>query len=173
MKKELRTFIRQQKATYSPEQLKMMSANVINALCSHHLYKTSKTILLYHSLPDEVNTHQLIADACKEKTVLLPTVVGDELELHIYTPSSATHTGSFSIVESEGPLLTDYKSIDLAIIPGMAFDKEGNRLGRGKGYYDRLLPHLNCPSIGICFPFQLLAHVPSEEFDRKVNEVIS
>lgn len=172
MKKELRKYIRQQKALYSPKQLEEQSINIINKLCSHPLYTRAKTILLYHSLPDEVNTHVLIAEACKEKTVLLPTVVGEELELHVYTPSSATHTGSFSIVESEGELFTNYQSIDLAIIPGMAFDEEGNRLGRGKGYYDRLLPNLTCPSIGICFPFQLLEHIPSEHFDRKVNEVI-
>lgn len=173
MKKELRQQIRQAKASYSPEQLREMSTDIINKLCAHPLYQSAKTVLLYHSLSDEVFTHDLIAQACKTKRILLPTVVGSQLELHLHTPSATTHEGAYSIVESEGPLFTDYASIDLAIIPGMAFDRTGNRLGRGKGYYDRLLSQLHCPLIGICFPFQLLDHVPSEPHDHAVGEVIS
>ena len=173
MKRTLRQFIRSQKALYSPEQLAEMSSNIISRLVQHPLYREANTILLYHSLPDEVCTHSLIQEAFKNKTVLLPTVVGDELELHIYTPSAVTHTGAFDIVESDGPRFTDFESIDLAVIPGMAFDAQGNRLGRGRGYYDRLLPRLHCPLLGICFPFQLLGSIPVEEHDRKVDEVIS
>lgn len=173
MKKELRRLVRSAKAAYSPDQLREMSRPIIDRLTAHPLYQRASTILLYHSLPDEVFTHALISEACQTKRVLLPTVVGDHLELHEYSPTSATHEGAFSIVESEGALFTDYPAIDLAVIPGMAFDSAGNRLGRGKGYYDRLLPHLTCPLIGICFPFQLLPHIPSEPHDRPVDEVIS
>lgn len=134
-----------------------------------------QTILLYHSLPDEVCTHQLIRDlAAVGKTVLLPTVVGEELQLHQYTGD--THLGtsaSFGIQESQGPLFTDHPLIDLAIIPGMAFTPQGDRLGRGKGYYDRLLPHLTCPLIGIAFPFQLLPTIPTEPHDIRMTEVLT
>lgn len=173
MKKELRRLVRSAKAAYSPDQLREMSRPIIDRLTSHPLYQRAGTILLYHSIPDEVCTHALISEAWQTKRVLLPTVVGDHLELHEYSPTSATHEGAFSIVESEGALFTDFAAIDLAIIPGMAFDSAGNRLGRGKGYYDRLLPHLTCPLIGICFPFQFLPHIPSEPHDRPVDEVIS
>lgn len=172
MKRELRKYIRLQKSTFSPEELKEQSAAIIDQLLSNPIFQQAKTVLLYHSLPDEVNTHELIPIACKDKTVLLPTVVGEELELHLYTPSASTHTGSFNIVESEGELFTDYANIDLAIIPGMAFDKSCNRLGRGKGYYDRLLPHLRCPLIGLCFQFQYLDSIPVEAHDRKVDIVL-
>jgi len=172
MKKALRQYVRSLKASFSPEQLKDMSGEIISRLLVHPRFVEAKTVLLYHSLPDEVSTHALLLEACKSKTVLLPTVVGDELELHVFTPQANTHRGSFDIIESEGPLFTDYPSIDLAIIPGMAFDKDGNRLGRGKGYYDRLLPHLSCPLIGLCFPFQYLESIPTEEHDRRVDEVI-
>lgn len=173
MKQNLRKFIRSRKASVSPEHLNELSETIIAKLQDSTLFSNAKTVLLYHSLPDEVCTHRLIQEACENKTVLLPTVVGDELELHIYTPSSATHNGSFNITESEGPLFTDFSQIDLAIIPGMAFDEAGNRLGRGKGYYDRLLPHLQCPLVGICFPFQLLDSIPTEPHDRKVDIVIT
>lgn len=172
MKKELRKHIRSLKASYSLEELEDMSRIGIERLVSHPLYKNARCVLLYHSLPDEVNTHTLIAEASSEKTILLPTVVGEELELHEYYSTSNTHTGAFNIVESEGSLFTDYSKIDLAVIPGMAFDKDGNRLGRGKGYYDRLLPHLTCPVIGLCFPFQLLEHIPHEAHDKAVQLVI-
>ena len=79
-------------------------------------------------------------------------------------------------MEPQGKDFTELEKIDLAIIPGMAFDKEGNRLGRGKGYYDRLLQQLrDCTiyKIGICFDFQFLDHIPTEPHDIPVDEVIT
>lgn len=172
MKKEIRKHIRSLKASYSPEELKGMSTLIIDILCSHPLYKDAKCILMYYSLDDEVCTHELINEACKDKMVLLPTVVGETLELHTFDSTSDTHEGAFNIIESEGLLFTAFEEIDLAIIPGMAFDEAGNRLGRGKGYYDRLLPKLKCPIIGLCFPFQKLNHIPTESYDIPVNQVI-
>ena len=132
------------------------------------------TILLYHSLPDEIDTHELIGILHSlGKTILLPTIVGDELELHQYIDETALSVSStFGIHESIGPLFTDYSKIDLAVIPGIAFTSAGNRLGRGKGYYDRLLPKLQCPLIGIAFPFQMVKWLPCEEHDIRVTEVI-
>lgn len=173
MKADIRRYIRSRKAEFTPEELKEQSAAIIRRLVADSRFAEARTVLLYHSLPDEVCTHELIAEAAKTKTVLLPTVVGDELELHVYTPSTTTHTGAFDICESDGPLFTDYANIDLAVIPGMAFDQKGNRLGRGKGYYDRLLAKLDCPLIGICFPFQYLEKIPVEEHDRRVEEVVN
>ena len=132
-------------------------------------------MLLFHSLSDEVNAHELIERYKDKKIILLPSVVGEELELHLYDESSATKLGVFNIIESCGIQLppSDYYRIDLAIIPGVAFDREGNRLGRGKGYYDRLMPHLQCHTIGLCYPHQLIESVPHEPHDIKVNEVLT
>lgn len=133
-----------------------------------------RVVLLYHSLPDEVNTHSLIRELRqKGKKVILPTVVGDELELHEYVDdSSLALSSSYNIQESNGPLLSDYESIDLAIIPGMAFTVAGDRLGRGKGYYDRLLPHLSCPLWGLAFDFQIVEEIPVEPHDIRMDRVI-
>lgn len=68
---------------------------------------------------------------------------------------------------------TNYASIDLAVIPGVAFDRSGNRLGRGKGYYDRLLPHIFAYKVGICFSFQLVEDIPTREFDARVDEILT
>lgn len=151
-----------------------LSAAVISQIEQHPRFQSAHTVLLFHSLPDEVNTRPLLRKYLEHKTLLLPTVVGDDLELHILTPQSPLHEGAFHIIESAGPLLppSAYHTIDLAIIPAVAFDPEGNRLGRGRGYYDRLLPRLRCHTIGICFPFQLIPHVPHEPHDMRVDEVL-
>lgn len=154
--------------------LRKQGEKSIQKLESHPLFQLSQRVLLFHSLPEEVNTHELIERYKDKKTIILPTVVGDNLELHIYNSSTPTSTGTYKIIESLGPLVpeSDYSLIQLAVIPGVAFDDEGNRLGRGKGYYDRLLPLLKCHKIGLCYTCQFIDVVPHEPHDIKVDEVI-
>ena len=172
-KAELRKQIRLLKQQHTAEELMTMSRHAIQRMEAHPSFLSAQTILLYHSLPDEVDTTDLITQYADKKTLLLPTVVGNDLELHIFNTKSGTKTGAFGIIESEGTLFTDYSQIDLAIIPGIAFDKNGNRLGRGKGYYDRLLPLLHCPKIGLCFSFQFLDSIPCEKHDIPMDEIIT
>lgn len=148
------------------------SNNIIEKLVSDELWINAKNVLIYSSLWDEVNTDNLIKNHSQKKHLILPTVVGENLELHEFLSKNATTIGAFGIMESTGPLITDYDIIDLAIIPGRAFTLDGCRLGRGKGYYDRLLPLLHCPTIGICFPCQILDTIPLDAHDIKVNKVI-
>ena len=76
-------------------------------------------------------------------------------------------------MEPDGPLFSDYDAIDVAIIPGMSFDAEGNRLGRGKGYYDRFLAQASSVyKLGICFDFQKVEHVPHTPTDIVMDEVL-
>lgn len=106
--------------------------------------------------------------------MLLPVVVNDDLELRIYTGTEDMTTGVYGIKEPTGKLFTDYSSIDFIAIPGVAFDKKGNRLGRGKGYYDRLLPQIpSAYKVGICFPFQMTEEVPVKAFDIRMDEIIT
>ena len=178
-KKELRAYIRELKRQYSHEQLKAMSSAITNrAIDFIHNYDKKdgcKTILLYHSLPDEVYTHSLISSLSdKGYTVLLPTVIDNEnMELHIYINDEEYHVGAMNIQEANGDAFDCYEKIDLAIIPGMAFTKDGRRLGRGKGYYDRILQKIKCPLIGLAFPFQIVDNIPCEEHDVKMNYIIS
>lgn len=137
------------------------------------VFTEAETVLLYHSLKDEVYTHEFVEKWKGSKTILLPIVSGDELELRRYTGKQDMTIGSYGIEEPTGKLFTDFKSINLAIIPGVSFDSQGNRLGRGKGYYDRLLPKLSAYNIGICFSFQVSSYVPAEEFDRKMDAVLT
>lgn len=134
-----------------------------------------EVIMLYSALPDEVPTQALIERLVGQgKTVLLPRVVSDtEMELRRYTGQQDLHKGTYGIMEPSGELFTDYDTIDVAIIPGMAFDTEGHRLGRGKGYYDRFLtrvPYIY--KIGLCFSWQMVDYVPCDENDIRMDEVI-
>ncbi len=111
-------------------------------------------------------------DVKEEKDIILPVVVGDGLlELRRYKGKQDLAVGAYGILEPAGEAFVNFDTIDLAIIPGMAFDAEGNRLGRGKGFYDRLLPKLKATKIGICFGFQVAAHLPIDPYDFPMDEV--
>ena len=174
-KQELRKLIRERKKQHSTEELKSFSREIASALLERiESMKQCHVILLYHSLPDEVCTHDIITSlVASGRKVLLPTVVGDTLQLHEYVNDQLMDVSpTFGIQESQGPVFTDYSKIDLAVIPGMAFTPEGDRLGRGKGYYDRLIPLLSCPLVGLAFPFQMVDSIPTEPHDKRVDEVI-
>ena len=81
--------------------------------------------------------------------------------------------GYRNISEPTGSVKTDPSEIELAIIPGVAFDKCCNRMGRGKGFYDRLIPYLKCPTIGLGFGFQMVDSIPCEEFDKPLDMVVT
>ena len=151
------------------------ASHPLTKLSRHPRLADAHTVLLYSALPDEVQTLPLLNRLSAEgKTVLLPRVVSDtDMELRRYTGPNDLEPGAFGIMEPTGELFTDYDLIDVAIVPGMAFDREGHRLGRGKGYYDRFLarlPHIY--KIGVCFPFQLVDQVPTDAHDILMDEVI-
>lgn len=170
-KAEIRKYIVAEKKRIGNEELVHRSSGVVELLENHPLFVSAHTVLLYYSLPGEVFTHQFLARHAQDKVILLPVVEGENLLLRRYSPEKM-QKGAFGIMEPIGDNFTDFSSIDLAVIPGVAFDSQGHRLGRGRGFYDRLLPLLNCTKIGLCFPFQLLDSVPSEPHDIPMDEVL-
>lgn len=184
-KEELRRQIRQMKRQFTPRQLEELSLPIIQRLKLR--LKEFQTVFAYYSLPDEVYTHQLVDDLLAEgKTVFLPKVVSDEaMEWCTYTGLQDLQEGSFRIMEpadnqGDCPLceqgtkrLNDMGTVPVIIVPGMAFDATGHRLGRGRGYYDRFLTtHPHIYKIGVCFDFQKVGEVPTDAFDIPVDEVI-
>lgn len=172
VKRNLRKEIREKKKSQNSLDLSRWSNSIINHIESLPAFKKAGTILLYYSLNDEVRTETLIKRWSKKKKLVLPVINGEDLDLKEYKDElSISNDNRFSIKEPTGSTYNEYDKIELAIIPGMAFDKNGNRLGRGKGYYDRLLKRINAHKIGICFGYQVVDKIPSEEFDCAVNEV--
>lgn len=174
-KKDLRQEIRLQKRSRSLFELETESADITRRLHQHSRVHNAQCVMLYYPLADEVDTRALIKELKEEgKDILLPKVTGEEaMELRRYRNEDDLQEGAFHIMEPTGPVFRDYQSIDVALVPGMSFDEDNNRLGRGKGYYDRFLPLLSGTyKIGVCFGFQKRKHIPVSALDIKMDEIV-
>lgn len=171
-KKELRAEIKILKKQCTQEQLAAQSVAIMAKIEQHPKFIKAQTVMLYSSLPDEVQTQTFIEKWRQEKRIILPTVVGDDIIPVELSENTGFAVGDFNILEPQNePYQGDY---DLIVVPGVAFDKNGNRLGRGCGYYDRFLcQHQAVTKIGICFDFQLVDEIPTEPTDIKMDEIIS
>ena len=171
-KKELRAYIKTLKKQHTKEQLLEQSERILAKLEHHPDFIKAERVMLYSALPDEVQTQAFLEKWHLKKTIILPTVVGDDIIPVEFGKDTAFAVGDFNILEPQNePYKGDF---DLIIVPGVAFDRNGNRLGRGKGYYDRFLcQHLDVKRIGICFDFQMVDTIPTEPFDIRMEEVIT
>lgn len=174
-KDELRKTVRRLKNLHTKDELRELSAKIAESLLGLSRLKEAQTVMLYCSLPDEVYTMDIIHSLSKAgKRIVLPRVTGDsDMELREYTGDADLTPGSFGIPEPCGKVFDKYDRIDVAVIPGMAFDIEGNRLGRGKGYYDRFLKcNRSTYKIGLCFDFQFMDRIPAYKHDIRMDCVI-
>ena len=172
-KDELRTRIRQTLRQFTRQALDELSLPIIARVKAR--LADARVVVAFHSLPDEVNTRQLLDELVGEgKTVLLPKVLDAErMELRRYTGVHDLSEGAFHIMEPVGTPFTDDARIDVILVPGVAFDATGHRLGRGRGYYDRyLFSKGSARTIGVCFDFQKFPEVPVDPWDVVVDEVI-
>ena len=135
-------------------------------------FQMAEKILMYHSLPDELETRRFLKKWKDIKKFFLPRVNGVNLELLPYDETKL-EIGSFYIEEPTGNDLHPIEEIELIIVPGVAFDSRGGRLGRGKGFYDRLLKSSKATKIGIGYEFQLVDQLPSEPHDIPMDIVIT
>lgn len=171
-KKELRKVIASKRAEFSDDEIMKMSAEVMNNLEQIDAFRRAKTIFVYHSTPGEVDTRELIKKYKNEKEILLPVVGKEGLFLRKYTSDENLHVSKFGISEPTGEIYTDYDKIDFIVVPGMAFDRQMNRMGYGKAYYDRLLPKINAVKAAVCFSFQIQSSVPHTSTDVKMDMIV-
>ena len=174
-KSELRYTVKILKKGFPTKELEEQSHDIVSRLEREKHFLRANIVLIYHALPDEVQTAAIIERWYKKKTILLPKIVGKELTLHIYNGEKTLQTGAFNIKEPTTPPFIRYDTIDLAIIPGIAFDLSGHRLGRGGGYYDRLLGKMlpyNVYKIGLAFSFQIFDNVPTESTDVNMDSLV-
>lgn len=171
-KAQLRDEIKQLKTCFTPEELLKKSETVIKNLVKNPLFRKSNQIMLYWSLPDEVSTHQLIYELVGQKSIILPSIINNNIEPVGLQNFDDLIERKYHIKEPKK--LIQHETLDLIIVPGLAFDKYNNRLGRGKGYYDHFLKqYTSVPKIGICFDFQLVETVPTDKHDCAMTTVIS
>ena len=172
MKSEIRKAIRAEKKRIGKEQLLKMSLPTTEKIEANEHYHNANIVMLYHPLWDEVDVRPLFNRALADgKRVILPTVKGDDIIPVEITPETQWIVGDFDILE---PVAEPYQgSIDLIIIPGVAFDNNKNRLGRGKGYYDKFLSkYSNLFTVGVCFREQFYLDIPTEPHDIPMQKVI-
>lgn len=175
-KKEIRKMIRTFKGEQTPTEKESASSIIASKLLKLDGIRNSRTILLYHSLPDEVHTSSLIeylySPQGGNKRIILPIVDGEYLTLKEYNPDEL-ECGYRNIMEPSGLKEVDPSEIEFAVIPGVAFDSNCNRMGRGKGFYDKLLPYLKCLKIGLGYDFQIVESIPCCSHDIPLDMVIT
>ena len=175
-KKEIRKRIRTLKGEQSHAEKVSASEKIAQKLLMLDEIFSSHTILLYHSLPDEVLTENLIhylhSPEGGSKRIILPIVDGEHLTLKEYAPDKL-ECGYRSIMEPSGGKIIDPAEVEFAVIPGVAFDSGCNRMGRGKGFYDKLLPFIKCKKIGLAYNFQIVDKIPCNEHDIPMDAVLT
>ncbi len=171
-KAKIRRRIRNKKNILSDMEKAQSSQLVFEKIESLPEFINAKSVLLYWSLPDELPTHNFIVKWSTKKQMLLPMVKGDKMLIKPFTTAEELRKSDMGIWEPDAQ--KEYmRQIDLVIVPGIAFDKNKNRLGRGKGYYDRYFNNKSITKIGICYDFQLLEVIPTEPFDVRMDKVIT
>ena len=172
-KKEIRKHIKIQRLALD-ESKKYADANVVfSKLEEKKEFINSQNILFYYSLPDELPTMEFLKKWSTNKNIYLPRVNGENLEILAYDDKKLS-IGSFNIEEPIGDEIIEPHLIDLIIVPAVAFDFNKNRLGRGKGFYDRLLSEAtNAIKIGVGYDFQIFETIPTEPHDIPMDIVLT
>ncbi|MCM8795709.1 MAG: 5-formyltetrahydrofolate cyclo-ligase [Candidatus Omnitrophica bacterium] len=140
-------------------------------------FKSAKRIMFYISFDGEVDTEEMIDEARKlGKIVAVPVCKGrGMIRPCLFLKDTRLKRGPYGIPEPAIKRFIDSKSLNLVIVPAVAFTREGKRLGRGKGYYDNFLGKLkkyHIPTIGLAFDFQILPYLPTTKQDVSVERVI-
>lgn len=169
-KQAIRREIKERKLRLTEAERQKAANTVFAALERTGLFTKARRIMAYHSLPDELPTDDMLHRWATRKDLFLPRVNGDELEILPYRADTLS-PGAFAIAEPQEGEPVSAESIDLIIVPAVAFDRHGNRLGRGRGFYDRLLATTTATTIGVGYDFQLLDTVPVEPHDRPLDMV--
>lgn len=148
------------------------SSIIQNQILNNPLYQDSQIVAFYNSTNSEVSTKDLIRKSLLQKNVvLLPKIVDKRMVFIKINENTRYEISPFHILE---PIGEEYiGDIDLIIVPGVAFTKDGKRLGYGGGYYDKYLGGKNIKTIGICFEDQIVEDIPIEEHDRLVDYVLT
>lgn len=173
-KKELRAMIRAQKRAMTEQEIESKSQRLTELFLATDAYRQAKTIYGYLPYNQEVRTEALLEQALRDgKRVAVPKCYGDEMRFIYLDDLSKVEKGYCGIPEpvADEPLGDDPAA--LVLMPGLAFDEEGHRIGYGGGFYDKfLMQEPEHPTLALCYDFQMLPELHTEEFDIPVDRVI-
>lgn len=169
----LRKQIKSLKEEYSPDELDMKSDSIFDLLEQMPVFHNTRNIFIYNSLKDEVRTSRFIKKWNNKKKFFFPVTKDNNLVFREYKSDTIFKKAALNVMEPNGEDITNYSEVDIVIVPGVAFDSNMNRIGRGKGYYDRFLAYISALKIGVCFEFQLLKNIPVGKYDVKMDYIIT
>ena len=178
-KAQLRQSLRNGLLEMSPEMRRHKSVQACSNLVSLALFKDASTIMLFLSLPYEVDTTDAIEQAWSMgKIVAVPRTSWkhksmDPVRIESFEDEFSVST--FGLRNPVSPAVVPLEQIDLVVTPGLGFDAQGNRLGQGGGYYDRFLclPQLKARRCGFAFEQQVVPYVPTEETDQVMEFLVT
>jgi len=175
-KKQIRSKILPKLKTQKEEDRERKSKKIRDKLFRSLVFRKSKRVMFYISFGGEVETQEMIKEAQNlGKIVAVPVcAINRRIKPCLLSAKAKLMKGIYGTQEPAIKQFMKLKDLDLVIVPGVAFDYKGNRLGRGKGYYDRFLKRipLKAHSIGLAFDFQILPNLPTSATDICVNKVI-
>ena len=170
-KGKMRELLVQKRRMLPSAERAMFSEQVLQQLEQMHCFRESKTVLLYYPVQNELDVLPLVQKYKREKTLLFPVSHRRGMTVHPYAGNEQMHRGKFGIPEPTTPAYEG--KIDLIIVPGVAFDAKGRRLGRGGGYYDRFIKkQTHAVLVGVGYDFQLVDEVPAARHDQRVHRII-
>ena len=173
-KQELRQSIRAKKRAMTEAEIVSRSAQLAELFLSSEAYRSAKTIYGYLPYNQEVRTVPMLEQALKDgKRVAVPKCYGDEMKFIFMEDLSQVEKGYANIPEpiADEPVADDETA--LVLMPGLAFDPQGHRIGYGGGFYDKFLAQEpGHPTLALCYEFQMLEHLETEEFDIPVDCVL-
>ena len=174
-KKELRKGILAQRKAMDPEEVTARSKKIIEKIMGTDLYLGATSLCVYMPINREAEADLLIGPARGDgKNVYIPKVTGDVMVFNAYDPKLMIEDGPFHIRESLSEDILEPDDRTLIIMPGSVFDLECHRIGYGGGYYDKYLERYpQCRTIAICFDFQIVDSLPTEDHDISPELVVS
>lgn len=170
-KADIRRQIAGQKASIGFPILEAHSAAAIKRFQTLEIYANAHTIGAYVPLPDEIDVTAIMTDSAR--TFYIPAFNEALGGYQMARMGDTFKRGRFGILEPVDPVFAEPDELDLLLIPGVAFDRTGNRMGRGGGFYDRMLTAYHTIRVGLCFDFQCLETIPVEEHDIKMDLIVT
>ncbi len=159
-----------------------VSVTIVDKFMALPEYAAAKTVMFYVDVRDEVRTRQALPAAITgDKRIVIPFCVDGELELFHLESMDELSVGMYKILEPRADLREvaakrlQPQDLDLIMVPGVAFDKNGGRTGHGKGYYDKLLQHArpDCPLVALAFECQMFPEIPVQSHDIYMDKVVT
>ncbi|MBR4878961.1 MAG: 5-formyltetrahydrofolate cyclo-ligase [Clostridia bacterium] len=175
-KSEIRRINKDKRKAMTKEEVAEKSALAQHAFLESELYKNASQIMLYMPLGNEIGTDEMLKAAFNDdKKVVLPVTNGEtgEITPYLITKDTQFAVGAFKVKEPVNAQIADVTKTDVIIVPGIAYDRKGARVGFGKGCYDMLLCKSDAIKIGYCYEYQICEGIEDEAHDMRMDHLLT